>query len=70
MEKEKTGFLIFLLQLVTMPFVTVGKYVILGLSKIHFLLILVNFIDLPFQLFLNFVENLYAFIRRKREEMY
>lgn len=70
MEKDKAAFFSFLVDLVSMPLVTFGKIIIGGLSKFHFLVIVVNFIDFPFQSFLNFIESMYAFVRSKRDEMF
>ena len=70
MEEDKATFLTLLYDLIAVPFAVVGKHVIAGLSRFQFLVMIVNFIDLPFQFFIDFVENLYSFVRSKRDQMF
>ncbi len=67
--KEKVTFMSFLVDLVAIPFMTIGKWAINGLSKFNVLVIVFNFlIELPFQLFVEFLENFRGFIKAKKEE--
>jgi hypothetical protein len=69
LEKEKATILKFLLDLVTIPFMTIGKWVISGLSKLNVLVLIFNLvIELPFQLFVEFIENFRSFLKSKKEE--
>lgn len=70
MEEEKTSLVSFFTQAIVMPFVTLGQLIIEGLSKFPLLVMLINLIDVPFQMFLVFIENFSEFIRRKKEELY
>lgn len=67
--KEKPTFVSFLVDLVAIPFMTIGKWAINGLSKFNVLVIVFNFlIELPFQLFVEFLESFRGFIKAKKEE--
>ncbi|MBI4094827.1 MAG: hypothetical protein HY435_01380 [Candidatus Liptonbacteria bacterium] len=70
LEERKGSFLAFLLEVVSMPLVTIGKWILAGLAKVNILVIIFNVIlELPFQLFIEFVENFRGFIKTKREEI-
>ena len=59
----------FLVDLVAIPFMTIGKWAINGLGKFNVLVIVFNFlIELPFQLFVEFLESFRGFIKAKKEE--
>ncbi len=67
--KEKATLGSFIIDLVSIPFMTIGKWAISGLGKFNILVIGFNFlIELPFQLFVEFLENFRGFIRAKKEE--
>ena len=67
--KEKATLGNFLIDLVSIPFMTIGKWAISGLGKFNILVIVFNFlIELPFQLFVEFLENFRGFIKAKKEE--
>lgn len=69
-EKPRTNFISFLFDLFSMPFVSVGKWIIEGLSKFNPIVVLINLlIELPFQLFVEFLENFNSFLRNKKEEI-
>jgi len=69
LEKEKATILNFLLDLVTIPFMTIGQGVITTLSKFNIFVIIFNLaIELPFQLFVEFIENFRGFLNSKKEE--
>ncbi|OHB21061.1 MAG: hypothetical protein A2939_00720 [Parcubacteria group bacterium RIFCSPLOWO2_01_FULL_48_18] len=70
LEKERATVGSFLLDLFVMPFVTVGQWVIAGLLKFNVIVLAINlFIELPFQVFIEFLENLRGFIALKKEEI-
>jgi hypothetical protein len=70
LEKEKTSMWGFLVDLVTVPFMTIGRWTIAGLSKFNVLVVAFDFlIELPFQFFVEFIENFRKFIREKKEEI-
>lgn len=70
LDKRRTNVISFLFDLVSMPFVTVGKWIIDGLAKFNPIVVLINLlIELPFQLFVEFVENFNSFLRNKKEEI-
>lgn len=70
LEKERIRFLNFLLDLFTVPLITIGKWLISGLRHFNILVLFVNFfIELPFQLFIEFLENFNSFVKRKKEEI-
>lgn len=67
--KEKPTLGSFLVDLISIPFMTIGKWAISGLGKFNVLVIIFNFlIELPFQLFVEFLENFRGFIKAKKEE--
>jgi hypothetical protein len=49
---------------------TIGRWTIAGLSKFNVLVVAFDFlIELPFQFFVEFIENFRKFIREKKEEI-
>ncbi|MCL4405191.1 MAG: hypothetical protein M1361_01050 [Patescibacteria group bacterium] len=69
-EPAKASVWSFLGDLIFMPFVTIGKFAIYGLSKIKILVIVFALFDVPFQVLVLFIENLDTFLRSKKEGMY
>ncbi|KKT92319.1 MAG: hypothetical protein UW92_C0003G0036 [Candidatus Jorgensenbacteria bacterium GW2011_GWA2_45_13] len=70
LDKPHTNIISFLFDLFSMPFVSVGKWIIDGLAKFNPIVVLINLlIELPFQLFVEFVENFNRFLRNKKEEI-
>jgi len=70
LEKKKTNVLTFLFDLLSMPFVTVGRWVIDGLARFNPIVIFINLlIELPFQMFVEFLENFNGFVRQKKEDV-
>lgn len=68
---EKTGFLAFLIDTFSLPFLRVGKWLSAKLAKYNIVLILITIlIDLPFQLFIEFLEHWRAFLKEKKEEIH
>jgi len=69
LKKEKATFLGFIMDLIIVPFMTLGKWFITGLSKFNILVLVLSFlIELPFQIFVQFLENFRSFIKAKKEE--
>jgi hypothetical protein len=67
--KEKPSVRNFILDLVIVPFMAIGKWTLSGLAKFNVLVIALNFLlELPFQLFIEFLENFRNFIREKKDE--
>ncbi|MDP2704347.1 MAG: hypothetical protein Q8P01_03955 [bacterium] len=70
LEKERPQFFNFLLDVFTMPLVTIGKWLISGFRRFNIFVIFVNvFVEFPFQLIVEFLENLHDFVRAKKEEI-
>lgn len=70
LEKEKASLWSFLVDLVIVPFMTIGRWIISGLSKFNVLVIAFNFlIELPLQFFLEFLENFREFIKARKDEI-
>ncbi|MDP3724853.1 MAG: hypothetical protein Q8R20_00090 [Nanoarchaeota archaeon] len=70
LEKDPPRFFSFLLDLFTLPLVTIGRWIISGFRRFNVFVIFVNvFIEFPFQLIVEFLENLHDFIRTKKEEI-
>jgi len=70
LEKEKASVWSFLADLVIVPFMTIGRWIISGLSKFNVLVIIFNFlIELPFQFFIEFIENFREFVKARKEEI-
>ena len=70
LEKERTTFFSFLVDVISMPFVSVGKTVLIGLGKFNVFAIVANFfVELPFQIFVEFLENFSSFIKNRKEKI-
>jgi hypothetical protein len=70
LEKDATSMWGFLVDLVTVPFMTIGRWTIAGLSQFNILVVAFDFlIELPFQFFVEFLENFRGFIREKKDEI-
>lgn len=70
LEKERAGMFAFFFDLFIMPFVMVGQQLIAEMTKFNIITIAINlFIELPFQIFIEFLENLRRFIKLKKEEI-
>ncbi len=70
LEKKRASFLLFLLDLISMPFVTIGRWILAGLSKFNPIVLAINLIiEAPFQIFISFLENFRGFIKAKKEEI-
>jgi hypothetical protein len=70
LEKETTNVFGFIIDLITVPFMIIGRWTISGLSKFNILVVVFDFlIELPFQVFVEFVENFRSFLRDRKEEI-
>ncbi len=70
LEEAKPTVLSFLMDLVAMPFISVGRVALAGLAKVNILVVVVNLlIELPFTFFVEFLENFRAFIKAQKEEI-
>jgi hypothetical protein len=71
LEEEKSNILTFLIDLFSLPLITVGKWIGYGLERFNILIIIFDLaIELPLQVFIIFLENLNSFIKSKKEELY
>jgi len=71
MTEEKTGFLTFLTDSFSLPFIRVGKWLSRQWAKYNVVLVLVTaFLDMPFQLFTEFLEHWRTFLKEKKEEIH
>ncbi len=70
-EKEKESGLIFLADFFALPYVRVGKWLSTGLTKFNLIILLLTFVwEAPFQIFIEFLENLSSFLKEKKEEIH
>lgn len=66
-EPKVTGFII---DIFALPFITVGKWGLATLNKLNILVVIFNLIiELPFQIFVQFIENFRSFIKSKKDEL-
>ncbi len=69
--KEKEGFLQGLLDFFGLPIIQVGKWLSGQISRFNILILLLNvFIEAPFQVFVEFIEQLRTFWKEKKEEIH
>jgi gamma-glutamylcyclotransferase (GGCT)/AIG2-like uncharacterized protein YtfP len=70
MEK-KESFLMFFIDFFSLPVIRVGKWLSAQWARYNVIIILINFlIDLPFQSFVEFLEQWRAFLKEKKEEIH
>ncbi len=70
-EKEKESGLVFLIDFFCLPFVRTGRFLSRGLSKVNLILLLLTFVwEVPFQVFVEFLENWSSFLKEKKEEIH
>lgn len=68
LEQRKPRFLSFILDVFTIPFITIGTWIISGISRFNVFVIAVDLlVDMPFHIFVEFVENVSDFIRGRKE---
>lgn len=71
MMEEKTGFLTFLIDSFSLPFLRVGKWLSHQWARYNVVVVLITaFIDMPFQLFTEFLEHWRTFLKEKKEEIH
>ncbi len=68
---ERTGFLTFLMDSFSLPFIRMGKWLSSQWQKYNIVLVLITaLIDMPFQLFTEFLEHWRSFLKEKKEEIH
>ncbi len=69
--EEKTGFLTFLIDSFSLPFILMGRWLSRQWAKYNVVVVLIAaFIDMPFQLFTEFLEHWRTFLKEKKEEIH
>ena len=69
--EEKRGFIAFLLDLFSLPLIHLGKSLSREWEKHNFLITIINsLIDMPFQVFVEFLEQWRGFLKEKKEEIH
>lgn len=70
-EDEKAGFLSVFLDPLFMPLIQVGRWLSSQLEKYNILVVIFNsIIDLPFQIFVEFLEQWREFMKEKKEQIH
>ena len=69
--KEKQGFLYTIFDLFSLPIITTGRWLSRQVARYNILIVIFNFlIEIPFQIFIEFLEQWRSFLREKREEVH
>ncbi len=67
----KSRFLTFLIDSFSMPFLRIGRWLSKSLAKYNVLVVILTaLVDMPFQLFTEFIEHWRAFLKEKKEEIH
>lgn len=70
LEPQEATVVGFIIDLFTIPLVTIGKWIIEGLAQFNILVLLMNLvIELPLQFIVEFLENFRSFIQSKKDEI-
>lgn len=70
-EKEKESGSIFLMDFFFLPFIQTGSWLSKGLTKFNLIILLLTFVwEVPFQVFVEFLENWSSFLKEKKEEIH
>jgi hypothetical protein len=70
-EAEKEGFLSFLMDSLSLPYVRMGKWLSGQWVKYNIVVvILVSIVDMPFTIFVEFLEQWRYFLKEKKEEIH
>ncbi len=70
-EPDKGNFITFFLDSFSIPFIQMGKWLSAEFSKYNVIVVFFNsLIDMPFQIFVEFIEQWRYFIKEKREEIH
>jgi hypothetical protein len=69
--EEKATFLTFVIDAFSLPYLQFGRWLSSQLEKYNFIMIIFNsLIDMPFQIFTEFLEQWSSFLKEKREEIH
>jgi len=69
--KEKQGFLYTIFDLFSLPIIQTGGWLSRQVARYNVLIVIFNFlIEVPFQVFIEFLEHWRTFLREKREEVH
>jgi hypothetical protein len=70
-ETRDKGFMAFLWDLVTLPIVTIGRWLTTKFQTINIFVFLLDFIlETPFKMILRFLDSFSSFVKEKKEEIY
>lgn len=70
-EEEKEGFFTFLLDSFSLPFIRLGRWLSSQWTKYNIIIVILTaLIDMPFQLFTEFLEQWRYFLKEKKEEIH
>jgi len=70
-EPERTGIIINIFDVLSLPMIQVGKWLSSQFVKYNVLVLIFNFlIEVPFQMFVEFVEQWRNFLKEKKEEIH
>src|SRR3989338_1184644 len=68
---QKQGFLYSVFDFFTLPFIEVGRWLSRQVARYNILVVLLNFlIEIPFQIFVEFLEHWRSFLKEKKEEVH
>jgi hypothetical protein len=68
---RKESFFIFFIDLFSMPIISVGRWLSRQWTRYNIIVVFINFfIDMPFQKFMEFLEQWRAFLKEKKEEIH
>jgi len=69
--EQKQGFLYSVFDFFTLPFIEVGRWLSRQVARYNILVVLLNFlIEIPFQIFIEFLEHWRSFLKEKKEEVH
>ncbi len=70
-EEDRTGIFTFILEWFSLPFVQLGRWMSGQWSKYNLVIVMmIALIDLPFQIFVEFLEQWRYFVKEKKEEIH
>lgn len=69
--EQKQGFLYSIFDFFTLPLIEVGRWLSRQVARYNILVVLLNFlIEIPFQIFVEFLEHWRSFLKEKKEEVH
>lgn len=69
-EEDRTGFIVFIMEWFSLPFIQLGKWMSSQWAKYNVVIVMmVALVDLPFQIFIEFLEQWRYFVKEKKEEI-